>query len=368
MKNIQNYLDINNMIKYIKTFRYKYYEDEMGKNITIKDIAEKAGVSASTVSLVLNNKGYVAEETRNKIQKVIEDMDYRPLHSARKLATRLTDNIGYIVWEDHFSEVEAFYSQIFLGMEYATRDSDQYILLTTVKEEFDPKTDLPRFLKYNDVDGVALAGRVPHSLIDYLSKKNIPFVLIDYGLSGRTCNSIVIDNYTGGYKATQHLVDKGRKKISYVGGSFIHPSIKERYRGYQDVIRENGLDTEDYFDKYTYLKKEETLPGIGKEGVRKLFNGKDHPDAIFCCNDTTALGVTSELKNIGKEIPKEVAVVGFDDIPPASLSQPSLSTVRVPKLTIGKESYKLLQELIQNPQATSQTRTISVEFIERDSS
>ena len=109
------------------------------KMSTIKDVAKKAGVSISTVSLVINKKGYVAPDTRDKILTVIEDLDYKPLHSARKLATKRTGNIGYIVWDAHFAEVEIFYSQIFLGMEYAARDSDHYILLTTVKEEFDPK-------------------------------------------------------------------------------------------------------------------------------------------------------------------------------------------------------------------------------------
>ena len=341
----------------------------MQKNITIKDIAEKAGVSSSTVSLVINEKGYVSERTKKKVQKVIDDLDYRPLHSARKLATKYTDNLGYIVWEDHFSEVEAFYSQIFLGMEYATRDSDKYILLTTVKNDFDPKSDLPRFLKYNDVDGVALAGRVPHNLIDYLDEKNIPFVLIDYGVPGKVYNSIVIDNYNGAYKAVNHLIETGRTKISFIGGSYFHPSIKERYRAYKDIIQESDFYRENYFDSYAYLKDEETVPEIGKEGVRELFKNNDNqPDGIFCCNDSTALGVISELKKMNIETPRDVAVVGFDDIPSASLSHPSLSTVKVPKLTIGREAYKLLGEVISNPDNVPQTRKISVEFIPRESS
>ena len=356
------------MIKYIKTVRYKIIGVTMGKNITIKDIANEAGVSPSTVSLVINDKGYVSDQTKNRIQKVIEELDYRPLHSARKLATNYTDNIGYIVWESHFSEVEAFYSQIFLGMEYATRNSDKYILLTTVKNDFDPGKDLPRFLKYKDVDGVALAGKVPHKLIQYLVDKEIPFVLVDYSLPGKTYNSIVIDNFNGAYKAVQHLMDRGREKISFIGGSYYHPSIKERLRGYKEAVREQNLYKNGYFDQYIFIKKEETTPEIGKLGVEKLFQQKSYPDAIFCCNDTTAIGAISQLKKMGFKIPEDVAIVGFDDIPSAGLSHPSLTTVEVPKLTIGKEAYKLLNEIIRNPEVTPQTRKISVDLIVRESS
>ncbi len=175
----------------------------------------------------------------------MHELNYKPSRSARKLATRKNGNIGFIIWESHFYEVEMFYSQVFLGMEYAARKSDSYILLTTVKDQFDPKTDLPRFLQCNDVDGVALAGRVPHELVYYLEKERIPFVLIDYSIPGKKYNSVQIDNYNGAYSAVQHLVELGRKRIGFVGGTFFHSSIKERYRGYKDCIETNKVMTAD---------------------------------------------------------------------------------------------------------------------------
>jgi LacI family transcriptional regulator len=335
---------------------------------TIKDVAKKAGVSISTVSLVINKKGYVAPKTREKILNVIDDLNYKPLHSARKLATQKTGNLGYIVWEAHFSEVEIFYSQIFLGMEYAARETDHYILLTTVKEEFDPKEDLPRFLKFRDVDGVVLAGRVPHSLIEYLEHQGLPFVLIDYAIPGKVYNSIVIDNFNGAYQAVEQLIKSGKQNIGFIGGSYYHPSIKERYRGYKEALESKGLGTNGYFEKHSYLKNEETSPEIGRSGIQHLLERNQNLDAVFCCNDTTALGVVNALKNQSRTIPDEVAVVGFDDISSAAFCTPSLSTVRVPKLDIGKQAYKLLTEIIDNPNATPQTRTISVEYIKRKSS
>ncbi|MDK2976912.1 MAG: LacI family transcriptional regulator [Candidatus Marinimicrobia bacterium] len=335
---------------------------------TIKDIARKAGVSISTVSLVLNHKGYVADETREKILSIIKEMDYKPLHSARKLATQKTGNMGYILWEGHFSEVEMFYSQVFLGMEYAARKNDYYILLTTVNDHFDPRQDLPRFLKYNDVDGVALAGRVPLDLIHYLDKHAIPFVLVDYEVPGKNYNTIKIDNYNGAFRAVEFLIEQGRRHISFVGGTFIHPSIKERYRGYKDALEKHGLLNNSYLEAYSYCENVETSRAIGEKGIKKLLKSRPEIDGVFCCNDTTALGVLSGIQSMGKTIPEDVAVIGFDDIPPAEFSSPKLSTVSVPKLDIGKEAYKLLYEQIYNPNIMPQTRIISVDLVIRESS
>lgn len=335
---------------------------------TIKDIAKKAGVSMSTVSLVLNRKGYVAPETKQRILSIMQQMDYKPLRSARKLATQKTGNIGYIIWEGHFSEVEMFYSQVFLGMEYAARKNDHYILLTTVKEEFDPKENLPRFLQYNDVDGVALAGRVPYALIEYLDHQNIPFVLIDYELSGKNYNCVKIDNYNGAFQAVESLILSGRKNIAFVGGTFIHPSIKERYRGYKEALEKHNLIHNDYLKKNSYCEDVETSRAIGENGAIKLLKKNPAIDAVFCCNDTTAMGVISGIQKSGKRIPQDIAVIGFDDIPPAEFCTPKLSTLRVPKLVIGKEAYKLLCELNDNPNMAPQTRTIAVDLIIRESS
>ena len=335
--------------------------------ITIKDIADKAGVSISTVSLVLNQKGYVAPVTKKKIQTVIDDLSYRPLHSARKLATKQTGNFGFIVWEGHFSEVEMFYSQVFLGMEYAARKNDYYILLTTVRDEFDPKEDLPRFLRYKDVDGVALAGRVPEPLIRYLDHQQIPFVLVDYEIPGENYNCVKIDNYNGAFRAVENLILSGRKHIGFVGGTFFHPSIKERHRGYREALEKHGLNN-NHGDNYSYCENVETSRSIGEKGALHLLEKYPEIDAIFSCNDTTAMGVISGIQRLKKKIPEDIAVFGFDDIPTAEFSTPKLSTIHVPKLEIGKEAYKLLYELIKHPKMAPQTRIISVDTLIRESS
>jgi LacI family transcriptional regulator len=335
---------------------------------TIKMIADHAGVSTATVSLVLNDRPGVNAKTRELVQQTIKKLNYYPKRSASQLARKTTGNIGFIIWEDHFSEIEMFYSQCFLGMELATRDSDYYILLTTVKLDFNTSTNLPRFLKYNDVDGVVLAGRVPHNLVSILEKRKIPFVLLDYEIPGKNHNKVLVDNYNGAYSAMQTLVNSDRKHIGYVGGSADHPSIKERYRAYITANRELGLMTDGQEPELVYQSNQEITRESGIAGIRELLAKKLPIDAVFCANDTLAIGVIEELNRQGIAVPGDIAVIGFDDIYAARFHSPPLSTVHVPKMDLGKEAYKLLLEVINNPKQIAQTRIIGVGCVCRDTS
>ncbi|MCF7827115.1 MAG: LacI family transcriptional regulator [Candidatus Marinimicrobia bacterium] len=333
---------------------------------TIKIIAKQAGVSTATVSLVMNERPGVSAETRELVKTTITELNYHPKRSASQLARKQTGNIGFIIWEDHFSEIEMFYSQCFLGIELASRDSDYYILLTTVKLDFNTSTDLPRFLKYGDVDGVVLAGRVPHNLVNMLEKRKIPFVLLDYDIPGKLHNKVLIDNYSGGYTAVQKLAEKGRKNIAYIGGSADHPSIKERYRAYTTAIKDLKLNVDDTNLDLVYQTEPEITREIGTEGINALLAKNIPMDAVFCANDTLAIGVIQELKRQKYEVPQDIAVMGFDDIYAARFHTPPLTTIHVPKMDLGKEAYKLLVETINNPEQRPQTRVIGVDCICRE--
>ena len=174
--------------------------------VTIKDVASRAGVSLSTVSLVLNNKHNVSEETRLKVQQTIDELKYHPRRVARGLASKTTGNIGFIVTENHFSRAEPFYTKVFLGTEFEARQHDYYVLLTTVKKSFRRSQHIPRFLLEKNVDGVILAGTIPTSLIDYIRETDLPFVMVDYLPKSGPCSAVLIDNFEGAYRAVTHLI------------------------------------------------------------------------------------------------------------------------------------------------------------------
>jgi len=333
---------------------------------TIKIIAAEAGVSTATVSLVLNERPGVSAATRVLVKETIARLDYYPKRSASQLARKQTGNIGFILWEDHFSEIEMFYSQCFLGMELAARESDYYILLTTVKLDFNTSSDLPRFLKYNDVDGVVLAGRVPHNLVAMLEKRKVPFVLLDYEIPGRNHNKVLVNNFSSAYTAVQKLLESGRKHIGYVGGSADHPSIRERFRAYQAATNDLCLDSVGQNSDLVYQTNQEITREIGIKGIQALLTKESPLDAVFCANDTLAIGVMAELKRRKIDIPREIAVMGFDDIYAARFHSPPLSSIHVPKMDLGKEAFKFLVEIIKNPSQVPQTRVIGAECVCRD--
>ncbi len=176
---------------------------------TIKDVAKKAGVSTTTVSLVLHNHKRIPDITRKKVLKVVKTLNYRPSKIARGLVLKQTHNIGFIVTDDHFLRTEPFYTQIFLGTEFESRGHDYYVLLHTIPSKFEGEDCLPRFVKERNVDGIIIAGKVPKEIITCMEPYKIPLVFVDYYPSTGDYPAVLIDNIDGGKKATQHLIDMG---------------------------------------------------------------------------------------------------------------------------------------------------------------
>ena len=222
-------------------------------SFTIKDVARISGVSTSTVSLVISGKGYISESTRKKVQKVIDEYNYRPLRSARQLAANRTGNIGFIISDVHLSRSEAFYSRILLGAELEARNYDAYILLSTVPGDMTMPDDIPRFLKGRDVDGVIIAGSVSKLLINHIYNEKIPSVLIDYSIPGFDIDSVFMDNRQGIKLVVEHLVSQNISRIGFVGGSFYHPSIKERFEGFQVAMEKLGYGNISRNKKYHFI-------------------------------------------------------------------------------------------------------------------
>ncbi|MFQ6608106.1 MAG: LacI family DNA-binding transcriptional regulator [Fidelibacterota bacterium] len=336
--------------------------------ITIRDIAKFAGVSISTVSLVLSGRGYVSDATRAKVQKIIDEYNYRPLRSAQQLASNHTGNIGFIISDVHLSRSEAFYSRILLGAELEARNYDTYLLLSTVGADLEVPRHIPRFLKGRDVDGIIVAGSIHEDLIRYIRKVNLPQVLIDFSLSDLRVDSVFMDNRSGVYQAVEHLVNQGMKRIGFIGGSFYHPSIRERFQSYQASMDEFGLGDSARDKAFYYMIDDEATPEVGVAGTSSVLESVPDIQAIICVNDTIALGCLQELDKQNKRIPDEIAVIGFDDVNYAAVTHPPLSTVHVPKIEMGMEAVRLLMDRIKNSERLYQTRLIPVELVVRESS
>lgn len=331
---------------------------------TIRDVARKSGLSLSTVSLVINNRGYVSPGTRESVQKVVRELSYHPTRSARGLASKTSGNIGFILSEEHFSQAEPFYTRIFLGTEFEARGHNYYILLTTVGNQFDPDEYVPRFLLERNVDGIIIAGKVNEKLISHIDSLGLPIVLVDYEIKRAHHSAVLIDNWRGATLAVEHLLSLGHKRIAFIGGDIRHPSITDRYEAYRNTLHMAGVFLE---ESYEVTDEEETSVGGGTSAAERLFASGANPTAIFAANDAMAIGCMRYLKSRGMRIPQDVAIVGFDDIEISSHIEPHLTTIRVLKEEMGKIAVQRVVDSINAKTKTVVTTHVPVELIVRES-
>ena len=205
---------------------------------TISDVAAAASVSISTVSLVMNGKGPVADATRRRVLAVADRMGYAPSRSARGLAARRTGNVGFVLREDHFRQSEPFYTRVFLGAEFEARRRGLYVLLSTVPDPYLPGEHAPRFLKEHSVDGVVVAGGVDGALIEQLRDRSIPHVLADFAWGDAP--QVSIDNHGGAVAVARHLVERGHERAAFLGADPEHPSPVGRRDAFAEAMHEAG--------------------------------------------------------------------------------------------------------------------------------
>ena len=333
-------------------------------NPTIKDVAQKAGVSIATVSLVVHNNDRISSDTKKKVLKAIKDLDYYPSRSARDLVSKKTGNIGFILTDDHFLRTEPFYTRIFLGTEFEAREGEYYVLLTTVDSDFCEDDPLPRFVLDHSVDGIIIAGKVPEVLIKNLVKYNLPMVFVDYSSSLGNYPVVLIDNIQGGVLATEHLINYGHKNIAFIGGDIKHPSIAERLTGYKQALQKNNI-----YENKKIIQTSSPYPDRqnGYDSAKKIFENNKNVSAVFACNDAMAIGVMHYLKDKGLKIPEDISLVGFDDVEADLLLDPPLTTVRVPKIELGAEALRFMVSLLKNKNSNAKKILVPVELIIRKS-
>jgi LacI family transcriptional regulator len=332
---------------------------------TIEDVAAKAGLSVSTVSLVLNNKSNVSDETRARVNSVISALNYHPQRSARGLATHSSGNIGFILTDEHFSSAEPFYTRIFLGTEVEARNHSYYVLLTTVADTVSGTKMLPRFFLEHNVDGVIIAGKIGSSWIEYVREKNLPLLLIDYEVANQRVSSVTMDNHEGGRLAVEHFLKLGHTKIGFIGGDIKHPSIAGRYNAYRETLDARGIKVSP-----SWVSIEEPSPRFenGYRAAKQILSNKTtRPTAIFAANDALALGCMYYCKQAGLAIPESLAVMGFDNVESGLQSQPRLTTINVHREEMGGIAVRRLVEMITKESTVVERITTPVELVIRDS-
>ncbi len=312
-------------------------------NTTIKDIAKKAGVSYATVSRALNGKYGVNPSTREEIIKLAEDMNYSPNAIARGLVKRQTHTVGLIIPDI----TNPFFPEVARGAEDLLEKKGYSVFLCNSNWEKNRENKYINLLIEKRVDGLVIA---PSSSIvtdsDRKQFARLPVVLMSGVQAGCGTDSVVLNNIKGGFIAGKYLLEKGRRKFCFIGGSEDSFSVMERYEGFMKALEGYGSSviSQDYVKFGDYREKS------GYRIMKSLILEKKIPDAVFASNDLLALGAIQAISEEGFRMPEDIAVIGFDNIAPASFRGVELTTVEHPKYRMGELAVSMLLERIEDPE------------------
>lgn len=333
-----DYLDIQ------KTNLYKLVKIVARKNstrVTIEDVANHAGVSRSTVSLVIRGNTNISEKTREKVLKSIEELGYIYNRVAANLRSYHTTTVGIIITEIG----NPFFAELLIGVHEAL-DQEGYTVILGTTFDSPEKQDalLSTMIEYR-VGGIIMSP-VPGSsakIVEKLEQFDIPVVLIARKFNEGSFDYVGVNNIDGGKQAVKHLIHEGHNRIAFVGG-FSNSSVwKDRFEGYHEALNQAGFALD-----HTLIFEGPASRKWGKDVVQRIMELESPPTAIFCYNDVVAFGVVSGLKEIGLVPGKDVAVVGFDNIPESALNNPSLTTIEAFPKQVGKYAAQLLHERMNN--------------------
>ncbi len=313
--------------------------------VNIKEIARRAGVSTATVSRTLNGNGPVKDETRRRILQIAREFNYKPNPIARGLSSHRTDTIGVILPE----LVDEFFMNIIHSIDEAAYEANRYVMISSSHTQRNVVETLLEFMGSGRVDGVILmVPKMQKEIQDILKKSRRPIVLLNAIPGMEEISSITFDNYQGARAVTQHLIEHGYQQIAMIKGPEGNIDAEERFRGFREAIQDAELP---FNDRLIIEGDFTSLSGF--YGFMRLISQPSKPDAIFAANDMIALGIYDAARKANIHIPHDIGVVGFDDIYPASLVIPRLTTVHIPVMELGRKAVRLLLKLISGEVAAS---------------
>jgi len=327
------------------------------KRITMKDVAEAAGVSTQTVSRVINDFSYVSDHTRQKVKTVIEELGYLPSTLARSLSQQRSFTIGVVTYGlKHMGP-----SRTLNGIADVAEKLG-YMLLMKELQSFETKTinGVIASLLSRQVDGIIWAapeiGNSHIWLNDQLDSITVPALFLTMeprkGLS-----SVETDNYQGAVLAMQHLLDSGRRKIVHISGPLTWWEATERKRGWHDTLKKAGLSAPD-----RYIAEGNWSAASGKRAFLQLYEAYPDMDAIFVANDQMALSVLREAHRLNIRIPEQLAVVGYDNIEESAYFYPSLTTISQDHQLIGETAVQTLIKMIKKAQKNQPAESHAIVF------
>lgn len=312
-------------------------------DVTLQDVAERAGVSVKTVSRVVNNQGEISEATRKHVQTAINELGYRPNILARSLVNQRSNTLGVVAWGiDYYGP-----SRALLGVEQKSDELGYSLFLSLMAHPTgdDNSKRILDTLVARRVDGIIWA--VPEvgdnrAWLNTAQVDNLPPIVFLSMQPHVRLNTLSIDNRSGGLQATQHLIREGRRHIGIIAGPLAWWEARERYAGWQAALQQAGLTPSP-----TLMVEADWSADAGAAAMQALLDREPQLDAVFACSDQIALGALGVAHRLGRRIPQDIAIVGFDNIPESAHFWPPLTTIYQHLVDIGSLAVEHLHRMIE---------------------
>lgn len=330
----------------------------MKSNITMKDIADKLGVSSVTVSKALNDKEGVSDSLKLKIKKVASEMGYRFNSAAKSIKDGLSYNIGVMIPQRFTGLRESFYLQVYQQIAIQLDHYGYFGILNILSSEDEEQLNFPRVYSENKVDGIIILGQVSKKYIETVQNMELPKLFLDFYDEHAAIDSIVTDNFYGAYEITNYLIQCGHREIAYVGNIYSTSSIQDRFLGYYKSLLEHGMT---FNERLLLNDRDEHGAYIDIELPEQM------PTAFVCNCDQVAYILGERLNSMGYRVPDDCSIVGFDNDVYATLANPPLTTVEVDIEQMARSAVKTIMDKVSNPHRRIGRMLVQGKIIYRDS-
>lgn len=328
--------------------------------VTLKDIAERAGVTSATVSMVINNKPNISDATRKKVLKIAKELNYYPNVIARGLATKKSNSIGVIVP----NLASSFVVRVLQGIKSTNRDIEYTVqLFDTVGQKESESQLFQRLARERRIDGVILiSSTVTDEELNIFRDESVPSIVV-----ARKCDnldSVYVNNEQGASDATDYLISKGHQSIACVISRRLGLPTEERLQGYKNSLAQHNIP----FRPELVIEVEDDNMSNGTEVFGRIRQIQPAVTAVFVpAGDMVAIGIIKEAKKQGAGVPDDLAIAGYDDLPAAEVIEPSLTTVRQPKLEMGDYAINMIVDKIEGRESGIKHKELPTKFIIRES-
>jgi LacI family transcriptional regulator, galactose operon repressor len=333
----------------------------VSNRVTMADVAREVGVSMMTVSRVVNHKGDVSETTRRRVLEAIERLGYRPSGIARGLATRRTGTLGLVVPD----VANPFFAEVARGVEHVAYAEGYNVFLCNTDEDPEREVAVLNSLEEKRVDGIVLcSSRLENEDLRLVVDSHPAVVLVNRRLSGagEQVRAVLVDDVLGGRLAAGHLVSRGHRAIGLLAGPEGSRSGRCRLQGYQAILEAAGVQLD-----ADWVMGCAPVAEAGRKAAHVLLRTRPELTALLCYNDLVAVGVLRAATELGRSVPDDLAMVGFDDIPLAALVTPPLTTCRIPRYELGVRAVKLLLAQIREDSTGPEEIILQPELVVRES-